>query len=387
MKNISKYGFLALCATLPVATGLTSCNDDDFAYQEIIPGEVTTIQDPDTPISEVNLGDLIAIRGAGMDIHNIDSIKVNDVPVDLNEVYTEDNILYMKVPIQLPAENVGKIFIFNRKGMTEVPITINIPPLKLDRMFNEYTRQGDTIMVYGQFFNLYEIDSLTAYADFDGLKSKIITHGDTYFTTRVPKETPDNVILKLVSTKYDTSAQCPGRYRDQRFLVYDFDHSLGNGYSDDNISDYPQYIETDPTDKNRISGNYLHVHNGNITITGWDYIAGRNHVYWEDAMMDYPSNVENYVMKCEFKTNNQMILDKIGFYCVYYWALPAQEWPADCFNVQRYGVWETITLPFTLNPDGYGPTAIWSFDIRFAVDPAMSFDFAFDNIRVCPKGD
>ena len=59
-------------------------------------------------------------------------------------------------------------------------------------MFNEYTAPGDTIMIYGDFFNLYEIDSLNAVVDFNGKVSPVIKSANKY-----PNE----------SNRYDDSPQ------------------------------------------------------------------------------------------------------------------------------------------------------------------------------------
>ena len=100
---------------------------------------------------------------------------------------------------------------------------------------------------------------------------------------------------------------------------------------------------------------------------------------------------KNYVVKCEFRTSNQFIENRIKFCKYLYWAAPTCDWNASDFVVQKYNQWETITLPFTVikspdYPDNY-PGSYTSFNMRMEIDPTLARDFAFDNIRICRKGD
>ena len=83
------------------------------------------------------MGDFIAIHGEGLDKANITSVKVNDIEIDLDEVYTENSTLYMKIPVTLPENQTDKIYISNDKGTKEIPFVVIAPDLKLERMFNE----------------------------------------------------------------------------------------------------------------------------------------------------------------------------------------------------------------------------------------------------------
>ena len=100
---------------------------------------------------------------------------------------------------------------------------------------------------------------------------------------------------------------------------------------------------------------------------------------------------KNYVVKCEFRTANQFIQDKIKFCNYLYWAAPTCDWIATDFNVQNFNRWETITLPFTViqstdYPDNY-PGSYTSFNMRLEIDQNIARNFAFDNIRIYKKGD
>lgn len=105
----------------------------------------------------------------------------------------------------------------------------------------------------------------------------------------------------------------------------------------------------------------------------------------------YPSKLMPWLYNCEFRTSNQFIKDRIRFCNYLYWAAPTCDWVATDFNIQNFNRWETITLPFNVYlsedyPD-YHPGSYTSFNMRLEIDPEIARNFAFDNIRICRKGD
>lgn len=380
MKNIMNFRNLCLGGALLLGLSFTACSDDDYNSMPIQLTNVTTLDDMNTPITEAAMGDFIAIHGTGLDVRNIDSVLINDVALDMLEVYTESDILFLKIPVKLPKEETDKIYIYNSTGRQEIPFKANAPQLRLDRMFNEYTSPGDTIMIYGDFFELYEIDSLNAVVDFNGKISKVISSGNNYLTAQVPKTVDKNIKVKVKGTKWDVEATCPGRYYDREFIIMDFDEFLPTSMAN---------VVTDEKDPQRLSGNFLRI-DDKSEYSGWWYIAERGGIAYTADMLGLESS-KNYVVKCEFRTANQFIQDKIKFCNYLYWAAPTCDWVATDFNIQNFNRWETITLPFTViqstdYPDNY-PGSYTSFNMRLEIDPNIARNFAFDNIRIYKKGD
>lgn len=379
MKKIKTFEYMYLAGALLFGLLMVACSDDD-GMMSIQTSGITTMKDLNTPITEASLGDFIAIHGTGLEFENIDSILANDVKVNMLETYTEKNILYMQVPVKLPIEETNKIYIYNQKGCQELPFKALAPNLKLTRMFNEYTMPGDTIVIYGDFFNLYEIDSLNAVVDFNGKISKVITSSNTHLTAQVPKDVEKNIKVKVRGLKYDVESVCPGRYYDREFMIMDFDEFLPTSMTN---------VVTDEKDPQRLSGNFLRI-DDNSEYSGWWYIAERGDIEYTADMLGLESS-KDYVVKCEFRTANQFILGKIQFFNYLYWAAPTCDWIATDFNVQNFNRWETITLPFTViqsidYPDNY-PGSYTSFNMRLYIDANIARNFSFDNIRIYKKGD
>ena len=335
---------------------------------------VTTIADPNTLISEAALGDFIAIHGQGLDKHNISSILVNDVNVDLGEVYTENSTVFMKIPVVLPIEVTDKIYITNDKGTQTIPFHTVAPNLVLERMFNEYTAPGDTLVVYGQFFELYEINSENATVYFGDKPSKIIASSDTYFTTEVPKDVEKNIKVSVKGEKHSVEAVCPGFYYDSHCMVMDFDTKVPDS----------SYIVTDPEDKFRLSGNFLRI-DATSEWSGWWYIASIGGTELTDDMLDHP---EKYEVKMEFCSANTLVNGKIKFCTYLFWDAAPMEWTPSDIVFQNFNRWETITLPLVVNRSStYTDNGYYhSFNIRLESEESYSRNFCMDNIRIYEKG-
>lgn len=376
MENIIKLKSLLPVIALFFTISFMACSDDDKDITAIQLTGITTLKDLNTPITEAKLGDFIAIHGTGLDIYNIDSIKVNDVKVDMLEVYHEKGILYMQIPVKLAIEETDKIYLYNNLGRQELPLKTLAPDLKLTRMFNEYTQPGDTIMIYGDYFELYAIDSINAIVDFNGKTSKIIACANNYLTAEVPKDVDKNIRVKVRGIKYEVEAVCPGRYYDNECIIMNFDEVMPSNAVN---------VVTDLKDPQRFSGNFLRI-DDKSEWSGWWYIAEIGDVPFTDDMLD---NYQDYVIKCEFRTGNQFIEGKIKFCNYLFWDAEPMYWNPSDFVFQNFGRWETITLPFVVNRSTTYPENGYyhSFNMRLEIDQSIARSFSFDNIRVCKKGD
>lgn len=377
MKNIIKLeNLLTHVIALFFILSFAACSDDDESISPIQLSGITMLSDLNTPITEAKLGEFIAIHGTGLNVSNIDSIYVNDVKVDMLEVYHENGTLYMQIPVKLAIEETDKIYVYNNLGRQEIPLKTLSPDLKLTRMFNEYTPEGDTIMIYGDYFELYEIDSLNAVVDFNGKTSPVIASANNYLTAEVPANVDKNIKVKVRGLKYDVEAVCPGRYYDKECMIMDFDELVPSN---------PANVVTDLKDIQRFSGNFLRI-DDKSEWSGWWYIAEIGGVPFTDDMLD---NYENYVIKCEFRTGNQFIDGKIKFCNYLFWDAEPMYWNPSDFVFQNFGRWETITLPFVVNRSTTYPenTYYHSFNMRLEIDETIARSFSFDNIRVCKKGD
>ena len=375
VKNMKNRIFNGAAAAAALLLFLSACAKDEITIVPITIDSVTTIADQTTPITQAAMGDFIAIHGEGLDKANITSVKVNDIEIDLDEVYTENSTLYMKIPVTLPENQTDKIYITNDKGTKEIPFVVIAPDLKLERMFNEYTAPGDTLMIYGQFFELYDINAEDATVYFGNTPSKVIASSDTYLTTQVPANVEKNVKVKVVADKHDTEAVCPGYYYDRQCMIMDFDTLVPSD---------AQYVVTDPKDSYRLSGNFLRI-DPETSWSSWWYIAQISGTAVTDDMLD---NYEDYEVKMEFCSANQLVDGKIAFYTYLFWDASPMAWTPSDIKFQNFNRWETITVPFVVNrsksyPENY---RYHSFNIRLESSQEYTRNFCIDNVRICKKG-
>lgn len=145
----------------------------------------------------------------------------------------------------------------------------------------------------------------------------MITSSNTYLTAQVPKDVDKNIKVKVKGMKYDVEAVCPGRYYDREFMIMDFDELLPTSMTN---------VVTDEKDKQRLSGNFLRINNDS-EYSGWWYIAERGDIQYTTDMLG-EETCKNYVVKCEFRTSNQFIENRIKFCNYLYWAAPTCDWNA-----------------------------------------------------------
>ncbi|HHU27290.1 MAG TPA: hypothetical protein GXZ56_11835 [Bacteroidales bacterium] len=375
MRNIFNLDNIHRIGIIFLVISLLACSEDVTDYKPITLSKVTTVADLNMAITEAALGDFIAIHGTGLDLANIDSVLINDVKVDLLEVYTENDILFMKIPVKLAMIETNRIYVHNSLGVQAIPFKALPPALYLERMFNEYTKPGDTIMIYGDFFELYEINADNAVVDFNGIESPVISSSNNHLTAKVPLNVDQNIKIKVIGTKHNVEAFCPGRYYDKEGMIMDFDEHMPSNVAN---------VVMDPNDKQRLSGNFLRI-DDTSAYAGWWYITEIGGVPYTDDMLD---NYEDYVIKCEFRTANQFIDGKIKFCNYLFWDANPMEWVPSDFIFQNFNRWETITLPFVVNRSSTYPENYYyrSFNMRLEIDPNIARNFAFDNIRVYKKG-
>ena len=152
MKTL-KYTLLVLAV---LGCGIfSSCSDDDEAIAPLNVTKVSTVTDRKEAIDKANLAQYIIVQGTGLNA--VTSILVNDVPVDMLEAYITSNEITFPIPRVIP-ENVNNLITLST-GITTVttPLSVFVPDLRIDGMYNEFTPAGEMMKIVGDYFDLYEI--------------------------------------------------------------------------------------------------------------------------------------------------------------------------------------------------------------------------------------
>ena len=132
-----------------------SCEDDEVEYAPLAVTRVSTVLDREQGIDQANLAQYIIVQGTGLNAVN--SILVNDVQVDLKDAYITSGEITFPIPRVIPGEINNLITLGSGNSTVTAPISVFIPELEVNGMFNEFTPAGDTMKVVGDYFDLYEI--------------------------------------------------------------------------------------------------------------------------------------------------------------------------------------------------------------------------------------
>ena len=204
MKNIQLRKIAAFIFIAAMFLAISSCNKKDTLPGLPIFSKISTLKELGTTITTGNMGDWVAIQGENLETAK--TINFNDVSVNLNDIYYENNAIYLQIPIVMPKQITNKVKVSTASGDIEFNFGVNIPNLKLTGMFNEYTIPGDTLKIYGDFFKLYEVDKSNTVVSFKGIEQPVIQVGTNFLTVKVPVNVESNIKLTVKNNKYNASA-------------------------------------------------------------------------------------------------------------------------------------------------------------------------------------
>ena len=378
-----QYLFLITAALFTIG----SCTDKEEIPDSPSLTKIFPIKNNSLSISSGNMGDWIAISGKNLESAN--AIRFNDVEVDMEEVYYENEVLYLQIPVKMPLEVNNKLTVATRGGEVAFDFTVNVPDLELTGMFNEYTPPGDTIKIYGKFLDLYEITSENTKIVFGNIESSVIDNNGTYLTAKVPQNVQANVKVKAVNSKFNATAECPGWYQDKHNIVttFDDDFPYPGGTGQQWVG---AWTEPEPT-----SGKYIRFEVSPETYPdglGWFYLMEHN-VRYELDMLAHP---ENYVLKFELNMLNP--IQRTKFFIYFYWAIDPNPVGSEYFTVQNLGVWQTVGIPldkivlkdkWDASPYPWNGTST-DFSLNFRIEnfaPVERVAMYFDNLRIYKVGD
>ena len=300
MKNIQIRRITAWLFIAVMFLAISSCNKKDSLPEPPTFAKISTLKELSTSISTGNMGDWIAIQGSNLE--TAQSILFNDVPVDMKEVYYENNVLYLQVPKVMPVLLTNKAKVVTASGEVSFDFSVSIPNIKLTGMFNEYTKPGDTLKIYGDFFKLYEVDKTNTVVSFSGIEQPVIQVGDNFITVKVPLNVTPDIKLTVINKKFNASAVCPGYYQDRQLLITNFDDVPYNG------SDGASFVGA-WTNPKPISGKYTLLKVG-VEGSGWSYLMSTGANYTAD-MKDHP---DKYVIKFELNMITPIMKTKFYIY-------------------------------------------------------------------------
>ena len=347
-----------------------SCEDDEVEYAPLAVTRVSTVLDREQGIDQANLAQYIIVQGTGLNAVN--SILVNDVQVDLKDAYITSGEITFPIPRVIPGEINNLITLGSGNSTVTAPISVFIPELEVNGMFNEFTPAGDTMKVVGDYFDLYEITTESGQLFFGGKEVKITKSTGNSLSFVLPEDAVMGSKIKLVRPVCG-EVTVPGKYMEKGNMLCDFDPFTGWGGS--------KYVIDGPVPA-PYSGYFSRFKINKGDANDWDWnevttIAQCAVEYSPEVIADQ----NKYLLKFEVNTIKPLTKRQIRFY----------------FSQINYD-WEPFASGLALNTNGEWKTVsidlgeMWKGDIPndgvlqiMGNSWAEDTDICFDNFRIVPK--
>lgn len=347
-----------------------SCSDDEPEYVPMSVSKISTVLDREQSIEQADLAQYIIVQGKGLSA--VSSIFVNDIPVNMEDIYIEDHEITFPIPRVIPGEVNNLVTLKSAQETVTIPLTVYIPKLKVDGMFNEFLPVGETMKVVGDFFDLYEINTESGQIFWGDQEVEIIRAVQDTLYFQLPNDAQPGTRIKLVSP-IAGEVYVPGKYQEKGNMLCDYDPYTGWGGN--------QYISSGPT-PTPITGQYSHFKLSATDAADWEWsgtvaIAQLGVTYWEDVQ----NHPENYLLKFEVNTLTPLTKRQIRFY----FSQINYDWQpfANGLAFNTNGEWYTVSIDLSEVWNGAIP-ADGTLQIM-GNSYAENTDICFDNFRIVPK--
>ena len=366
--------------------------------------KIAASADTSTVISTAALNQSIAIFGDNLT--DVESITINDLSLDLTQVYAKRHRLELVVPRKLPGEVNNTLHIVTKRGEVSATLNVTLPELVINGFKNDFAADRDTVQVMGSDFDLYLIDSINAKLTFNGQPVKMIGCDQTSFGIQIPEGTPQDQTsyLTIETPELTTPVKVPFREPGIPILTND-GRTWQGGWWDNTI-----------TEMVTINKEEFYYHPTFLWVVGikqnfpdtWGYKNFMvTHFWLDDSAADLLANPEDWCVKME-------IVNPAGTPLVRYVKMGPEEsegagtmymWdPASSNNgvaLNTMGKWQTVQLEVTdvfkpmeagqktslkIAKNPYNDTTEWN-NFKMAMNPENSGDVElyFWNLRFVKK--
>jgi len=216
-----------------------SCDKDDSGGTPSI--RYIRLTDPaksDSLLTGAYMGDMVAIVGENLE--RTEQIWFNDQRAIVYSTFITSNTIIVAVPSEVPEEVTNNIrLVFEDGSELLYDFSVNIPAPYISSVKCEYVPDGDTLVLYGDYF-------FNPQVFFPGdQEANVFSTTKTQLNVEVPAGAAQGAIV--VKTKFG-KVTSNFIFRDSRGIILDFDSKLGAGWRPGN---------TQGTDPAGVSDNYL----------------------------------------------------------------------------------------------------------------------------------
>ncbi|HTI92714.1 MAG TPA: glycan-binding surface protein [Puia sp.] len=316
----------------------------------------------------------------GTHLSSAQSVSFNDQQVAYKTMYASDTSITVQIPRAIPQDITNTVRVVTKGGTATYNFTTLVPPLVLNGMLNEYTAVGDTLVLTGENFDLYGLDTAATTLAFTGGSAvKVVSGSATQLKVVVPSDAqPGPVTLKGIAP-LNISVTTSGWFHDNRNFLFDMSNYTGwNGSS---------YLSSGP-DPAPVNGPYFKVAKSWQGGWAWDPFASNNCAMPAELVSD-PSTYVKYALKFEMYTPvaapslplKLYMCFNSGNFKEYFYDAGNGSYP-----FSTGGKWQTFTVPLkswgNLNGFSFSNPIIMEFMLKDS-NPSQS-NFSICNFRMVP---
>lgn len=291
MKTTHKRKNLMLVLLFMCSAALVTCTKDkvennicDGNAQPVITSVVTA--DRTSTITQGEYNQFVIIKGENL--CNLKKFMFNDVEVSIDQLYANNNELTVKIPNRVPENLNNKITLETPSGTAQFDFKINIPPVAIKNIENEYAPVGTTMVISGQSFDFGGYLKGEGKVFFGNIAATIEKATVDMLHVTVPAGATQGMMIKTVD-KYGTEFTYQYPYMDNTNMVVNYD---------DKPHSAVKYVGEDPV-PGPISGKYAHVVEAALRTTfAYDtFVKGK--ITLPQEVYDNPAD---YLIKFEVAT-------------------------------------------------------------------------------------
>jgi hypothetical protein len=390
MKSKHKYKYLlGLILAFAMSAGFVSCSDDENGKPFISYIRVTDPTASDSLLVSAGQGQMVSIMGGHLG--SIRELWFNNRQAQLIPTFITNTTVISVVPQLNPTVVTNKIkMVFANGDSLLYDFNVDISAPELDHARSEYVNEGDSLIIYGNYFYAPVTVKFSG-----GVEGEVLFIAEDAKTLAVKVPAGAQPGSVTVSTNFGET-ESNFWFADNRGIVANFEGPFTSGAWRGN--DF--VVESDPAISN-INGKFVRINKGQMgaypyfEVYGGPVASGGSiNAVTKNLPEAALLNPSAYSLKFEINTLQPIT----GAYMRLYFGTDDGSAFGDARNNTYYtwqpnldtkGVWQTITIPwedvytankmFSYNSDGYG-----MYIYFHGPNPAI-YNFAFDNFRVVPN--
>ena len=374
MKTINPLKYIALAGAVAAGSLFSACDkesvDSGCSGTPVIT-QVVKPTDRAVVLGSAAFRDFVTIKGENL--CSVEEIRFNDVLVAKEDYFAAPTEITVRVPAEVPQQILNKVFVDTKGGEATVDFVVEIPPLTINTVDNEYAPVGTTMALVGPSFKIYGFTEGKGKVFFGNVEAAITKASPDTLLVTVPAGAIQGAQIKAVAENGNSGVYAYP-YKDNTNLIFDFDTKQGSATS----------FITNSATPGPISGNYARVNRSIPSWTAQEFIRGTGKL-----TADIIAHPEDYLYK--FEVNTQIPFNKQGIrmwadYGVsgtyYLWnpSVSPFDTQGKCitYSIPLFDIVKTAPITARANNDYTFRAIVYGPDV-------FQMDMSVDNVRIVHK--